>query len=110
MLLGDTGTKGCTMAILELSDIQKAVRKYGESYGVERVFLFGSYARDEETEQSDVDLRVDRGNVSGIELAGLLLDLESCLGISVDLVTTGSLNKVFLEEIEKEEILLYERK
>lgn len=38
--------------MLELNDIQKAVKKYGENYGAEGIYLFGSYARGEATEQN----------------------------------------------------------
>ena len=44
----------------------------------------------------------------GIELGGLLLDLEEALGVPVDLITTGSLTPQFLSSIQNDEVLLYE--
>lgn len=94
--------------MLKLEEIQTSVKKYGEKYGAEKIYLFGSYARGEATEESDVDLRIDRGNItSGIALAGLLLDLEEDLETPVDLLTTGSLSQDFLDTIKKEEKLIY---
>ena len=95
--------------MLKIEDIQEVVIKYGKKYGAEKIYLFGSYARGDATEHSDIDLRIDKGNiVGGIALAGLLLDIERELGIQVDLVTTGGLSKDFLSAIRDEEKLLYE--
>ena len=97
--------------MLSYEDIQGAVQRRGKEYGAEKIYLFGSYARGDANENSDVDLRIDRGSIrSGITLAGLLLDIEDDLGTSVDLVTTGSLSDDFLSGIRKDEKLLYERK
>ena len=97
--------------MLSYEDIRDAVQRRGKEYGADKIYLFGSYARGEANEKSDVDLRIDRGNIkSGITLAGLLLDIEDDLGTPVDLVTTQSLSADFLSGIRKDEKLLYERK
>ena len=70
--------------------------------------MFGSYARGDMTNSSDIDLRIDKGNIRGFQLAGLLLDLEDSLGVPVDLVPTTSLDSHFLDSIRKDEVLLYE--
>ena len=70
--------------------------------------MFGSFARGDMTESSDIDLRIDKGNIKGFQLAGLLLDLEDSLGRSVDLVPTTSLDQRFLDSIHDDEVLLYE--
>lgn len=59
-------------------------------------------------ETSNIDLRIDKRNIKGLELASLLLDLEDSLGVSVDLIPTGSLDKEFLSTIKEDEVLLYE--
>ena len=91
-----------------LQEIKSVVAKLGHQYGAQRIYLFGSYARGDMTEASDIDLRIDKGNIRGIEMGGLLLDLEDALGVPVDLVTTGSLSDRFLAAIQKDEVLLYE--
>ena len=70
--------------------------------------MFGSYARGDMTPTSDIDLRIDKGRIRGIEMGGLLLDLEDALGVPVDLIPTGSLSERFLSSIQKDEVLLYE--
>lgn len=95
--------------IYTIEEIKKIVALIAESYGVEKIYLFGSYARGEATENSDIDLRVDKGRLKGlIELGALYVDLEDSLGKKLDLLTTDSLDQDFLSRIAKEEILVYQ--
>ena len=96
------------MAAHAISDIQPIVAELAQKYGAQRVYLFGSYAWGDMDEASDVDLRIDKGRIKGLELASLLLDLEDALGVSVDLISTVSLDKEFLSAIKEDEVLLYE--
>ena len=91
-----------------LLQLQEIIAPLARAYGAERVYLFGSYARGDMTENSDIDLRIDKGKIRGLALAGLLLDLEDALGLPVDLLTTASLDKQFLADIQDDEVLLYE--
>lgn len=93
-----------------VSDIQRIVAPIAARYGVERMTLFGSYARGENTPDSDIDLRIDRGSVRGLQMAFLLTDLEDALKTRVDLLPTNTLEKDFLSAIRGEEKLMYERK
>lgn len=96
--------------IPKISEIKNIVVTFGKQYGAERIFLFGSYARGEADENSDIDLRIDRGDVRGLQMAALLVDIEDALGKKVDLLSTKCLDETFLKSIGKDEILLYERK
>ena len=91
-----------------LSEIKTIVSRLAKQYGAERIYLFGSYARGDVTDTSDIDLRIDKGSIRGFQLGGLLLDLEDSFGIPVDLVPTSSLDQRFLDTIQKDEVLLYE--
>lgn len=93
-----------------ISDIQRIVKPIAARYGVERMTLFGSYARGENTPDSDIDLRIDRGHVHGFQMAFLLTDLEDALHTKVDLLSTNALDEAFLSAIRGEEKLMYERK
>ena len=65
-----------------------------KKYRISKAAVFGSRARGEEKEESDLDLLVDlRGKTTLFDLAALQLDLEDILGIKVDLVTYRSLDK-----------------
>ena len=96
------------MKTYTLDEIREIVSKLAAQYGAKRVYLFGSYARGDVTPTSDIDLRIDKGRIRGIEMGGLLLDLEDALGVPVDLIPTGSLSERFLSSIQKDEVLLYE--
>lgn len=96
------------MARHTISEIQAVVGPLAKKYGAQRVYLFGSYARGDMTDQSDIDLRIDKGAIRGLAFAGLLGDLEDALGTRVDLVSTAGMDADFLREIQKDEVLLYE--
>ena len=51
---------------------------------------------------------IDKGTIRELEMAGLPVDLEDVLGISVDLIPTGSLDNSFLAAVRDDEVLLYE--
>lgn len=91
-----------------VSELRNIIAPLAQEYGAERVYLFGSYARGDMTDGSDIDLRIDKGQIRGLALAGLLLDLEDALGLPVDLLTTASLDQHFLDSIRNDEVLLYE--
>jgi predicted nucleotidyltransferase len=96
--------------VYEISDIRRLVKPIAERYGVERVALFGSYARGEATDQSDIDLHIDSGTLHGyFKLAGFHRELEERLGTGVDVLTTGALSDEFLASIANEEVVLYEQ-
>ncbi|MDD2402342.1 MAG: nucleotidyltransferase domain-containing protein [Clostridia bacterium] len=91
-----------------IEEIKSIIKPIAQKYGVARVYLFGSYARGEATENSDVDLRVDKGALKGMfALCGLYTEIEEALQMKVDVLTTGSLEDDFLRNIQKEEVILY---
>ena len=96
--------------IYAIDELRAMISPIAAQYGVDRVFLFGSYARGQADVSSDIDLRVDKGKLKGLfALGALYSDLEERLGKKLDLLTTGSLDRQFLNHIAKEEVLLYDR-
>lgn len=90
-------------------DIDK-IRKYFSTQPVERAWLFGSYARGEETPDSDVDLLVDFSQIVGLfKHAHMIGDLEKLLDRSVDLVPDDSVYPRLRPYIDQDKILIYER-
>ena len=90
-------------------ELKSVVSSLAQRYGAERVYLFGSYARGDATEASDIDLRIDKGSIHGLQFARLLGDLEDILGKKVDLISTNGMDNDFRRAIASEEVLLYER-
>lgn len=63
-------------------------------YGVTRLRLFGSHARDEAREGSDIDLIVDLKQPLGLDFFGMELELAERLGAKVDLATPNGLHRL----------------
>ena len=93
----------------DILTIKRIVSDYADKYGADRVSLFGSYARGDMTENSDIDLLIDKGSIRGLQFAALLCDLEAALNKNVDLISTRGLDEDFRKSISKDEVLLYER-
>ena len=92
-----------------MDEIKKKTSPIAREYGVKRMSLFGSYARGDADEDSDVDFYIERGALDGlIQYCAFVDALEDALGCHVDVVTTGIRDKAFLDEIAGEGILLYE--
>ena len=91
-----------------IDEIREIVAALAARYGADRIYLFGSYARGDANKDSDIDLRIDKGAIRGLQMGGLAADLADALGIAVDLVPTGSLDSKFLNSISDDEVLLYE--
>ncbi len=94
--------------MLTREKIREVVKRVAPKYEIDSIYLFGSYARGDATEESDCDFRVEGGNMSGLfELGGLYADLEDALGKPIDLVMTDSMRESFYELIKDEEVLVY---
>ena len=90
------------------------IRAYFATQPVLKAWLFGSYARGEQTPDSDVDILVvfDEENgrkVSLLRHIGIALGLEYLLGKKVDLITEGTLLPFAKETADKDKVLIYER-
>ena len=94
-----------------INDIEK-IKCYFANQPVVKAWLFGSYARGEEREDSDIDILVsfdDKAKVSLLRHAGMLCDLEDLLNRPVDLVNELSLYPEVRETVNTDRILIYER-
>ena len=93
--------------------ISNKLNSFFPAYPVEKAWLFGSYARGEETDNSDIDVLVkfdEKAEVSLFDYIGIKLDLEKNLERNVDLVEDGFLLKYAQETADKDKVLVYERK
>jgi predicted nucleotidyltransferase len=95
--------------IYSINEISNIVSPVAKSYGVGCLALFGSYARGEATESSDIDFRiVDDGTLRGFfRLAGFHRELEETLQTHVDVLPTDALSEDFLNNIRNEEVIVY---
>ena len=95
--------------IYSIEEIRERIEPVVKRFGVSTVWLFGSYARGEATEKSDVDLLIEGGSIHTLfQLSALRLELEDVLQKSVDLITIGHTDKEFLGRIRQDEVVLYD--
>ena len=90
----------------------KLIAEYFKTQPVLKAWLFGSYARGEEHEDSDVDILFEPDmsqRFSLLTLGGMYMDLKEMLGREVDLVPEGSLLPFASESADHDKILIYER-
>ena len=97
--------------IFTIGDITRLVKPIAEKYKVQEIYLFGSYARGEADEKSDLDFLIQKGNMKGLlSYCGMIADLEDIFHCHVDLVMKNAIkDEKFLEAIGRDEVTLYER-
>ena len=79
----------------------------GHKYGVKSIKLFGSVARGEENQMSDLDFLVElEPGRSLFDLGGLQVDLEETLKCNVDVVTENGLRERIREDVLREAVAL----
>ena len=83
------------------------IRALAEHHGFKEVHVFGSMARGDVDDRSDVDLLVTLPTgKTGLALGALLMDLQDLLGRRVDVVTEGCLHPTFRSQVLKEAQIL----
>ena len=104
--------------IYTLDELREKIRPIAEKYELPAVYIFGSYARGEATEDSDVDVLFDgRGSkVRGLVLGVLYEELRESLEKNLDLVSENALHQPrarqrpwFAENVYKERVQVYGR-
>ena len=91
--------------------IKQTLSDYFKTQPVLKAWLFGSFARDEETPLSDVDIIVllDHSQPIGLRFFSMWNDLERLLDRKVDLVEDGELLPFAAETANRDKQLIYER-
>lgn len=97
--------------MVSLADISSAASRMLVQYDVSEAYLFGSFARGDQTPDSDIDLRLVCGNTMTFgTLYELSHELEKELGRKVDIVTNPPehMRPAFRKSIEQDEVRIYE--
>jgi len=98
---------------LERKKLVGRIEKYLSNQPIEKAWLFGSFAREEESYDSDIDLLIrfrQPHKIDLFEYVGMRQDLEDITGRQVDLVEEGQELPKIRGIIEQEKRLIYERK
>jgi predicted nucleotidyltransferase len=96
--------------MIQLSEVRRqreAILRLAATYGIQRVRLFGSVAREQSGADSDLDVLVkfERGR-SLLDLIGFEQDLEELLGCRVDVVSEGGISPYLEADILREAVPL----
>ena len=105
--------------VYTIDELKQRIGPVAEKYALRAVYLFGSYARNEATEQSDVDILIDRSGStvrSMLDMGGLYNDLRESVGKEIDLVTLQTLEQastrrrtpLFVQNLQTEMVKIYE--
>lgn len=96
--------------VYTFEEIKAKATPIAQEYGLLSLILFGSYARGEANDESDLDF-VYNGELKGLlQYYSLVRKLENIFDCHVDLVSTNINNKKFLKKILEEGIMIYEKK
>ena len=88
---------------MDYDDLKNKILSTLERYDADRIGIFGSYAREEENECSDLDLLVHfKDNKSLLTLVRIERELTEITGIKVDLLTEQSISPYLIDNIKSE--------
>lgn len=97
------------MAVYSVDELRIIVSDIAKQYGVKKVALFGSYATDKQTSDSDIDLLIDKGKIKGLVMLNCFINsLQDRLNKKVDVITYDSLERSLIKDSVSNEIVLYE--
>ncbi len=102
-----------SQSIYSAEDITKKIIPVLESEKIVKAYLFGSYARKEANERSDIDLFVKSNDpdFSLLNIAGIWLKLFEALGKEIDVYNLSGLEDAednFKKEFERDKVLIYD--
>ena len=89
------------------------IAEYFKTQPVLKAWLFGSFARGEETPESDIDILVeydDNAHISLLTISHMMGELERSTGRRVDLIEEGCLLPFAVESANRDKRLIYERR
>lgn len=98
--------------IYTIEEIKTILYETLKNFEVKKVILFGSYAKNTQTKNSDIDLVIDsQGKLLNIKFYGLLEELVEKLHKNVDLIEISEIKKdsPIYNEIDKQGVVVYEK-
>ncbi|MBM4399045.1 MAG: nucleotidyltransferase domain-containing protein [Candidatus Cloacimonetes bacterium] len=91
--------------------IFKAMEPYIDEFGINRILVFGSYAKGTEKKGSDIDVIIDVNKSTSIyQFIGLKQDISKALNNKIDLFKTSNLEPIIKDKIMQEAIKIYEQR
>ena len=102
--------------IYTLDEIKKLTKPVFEQYGIDKAYVFGSYARGDCNDKSDIDIIIVAKNIRSLLLIGAILEkLKEVLKKEVDLIEEecfedelDEVDQEFYNRIKEERVVIYE--
>lgn len=85
-----------------LSKLRKSKPELEKKYPLTNIGVFGSYARGDATEKSDIDIAVEIEGYMGLSFVAMADEIESLFGIKTDVIPMRSIKPEYLKQIENE--------
>lgn len=101
-----------TSNTITIEEIKEKTIPIFKNYPVDKAILFGSYAKGEANNKSDVDLYIDTNRkLKGLDFVGLLGVLVNTLGVDIDLIDKSHIepDSLIIQEIEDRGVIIYEK-
>ncbi|MDR0846026.1 MAG: nucleotidyltransferase domain-containing protein [Lactobacillales bacterium] len=103
--------------VYTIDEIKEKISPIAKKWGIPLVYLFGSYARGEADDESDIDLAFDynNSNVVGLDYFTLLRELKSEYKTNIDLLSIDQISEKHMfgnhieREFEKDKIIIFEK-
>ncbi len=95
--------------VLSMFEIKQGLRLICRKYGIQTVYLFGSYAYNNPDRFSDLDFIVDYGKCQGLNCIGFMEELERYFRKGVDVININSVSKILKDEIKERKVLVYDQ-
>jgi predicted nucleotidyltransferase len=90
---------------LDLEDVREKAKPLLDRHNVQKAEVFGSYARNEQDEESDIDLLVEmKEGTTLIDIAELKKELEEKLNVKVDVLTHNSIHPEIRRRVQDEAV------
>ncbi len=94
---------------MDKKDIYRKITEYFKDKPVKKIQVFGSFARNEQKKESDIDILLEMEHPVGLmALSRYRLDLEDLIGLEVDLGTTKGVSKHARPYIDSDLETVYE--
>lgn len=101
-----------TTKVYTISDIKKMLSEIFNDTDVEKAILFGSYAKNNPTETSDIDILIDsNGKIKGLKFFAIIDMIREKFNKDVDVIEKSEIDKnsKIEKEIEKTGVVVYEK-
>lgn len=85
-----------------IKKLQQHKPELQKKYPVSRLGVFGSYARGEATNESDIDIAVEISETMGLNFVVMADEIEDLFGIKTDVVPMRSIKPNYLVNVEKD--------